>query len=116
MKLKILFSILLIFIGSVVLTSCERSEGAKFGLLQKVSHKTGLCNYYVAEFAYLGGRVETNDKSSSYSNTQEIKITKECADTLILHIGDNVVFDYDDTNFSTCGPTKVLKSIIIKPK
>lgn len=100
-----------LFTIGLLLTSCETSEGLKYGTLQKVSHKKFPCDYYVAEFAYDGGRVETSDKGSSHSNTQEVGITKEAYDTLQQYIGDKVIFDYTSNGIVVCGAEKQLTTL-----
>lgn len=105
---KLLITILVLGFG---LVSCETSEGIKYGTLQKVSHKKFPCSYYVAEFAYEGGRVESSGESSSHSNTQEVEITKEAYDTLQLYLGDKVIFDYEDKGMVVCGEGKKLTMI-----
>lgn len=106
--MKKLFFILTLAIG---LASCETSEGIKYGILQKVSHKTFPCSYYVAEFAFEGGRVNGNGNSSSHSNTQSVEITKEAFDTLTPYLGEKVLFDYTDKGMSFCGEDKKLTMI-----
>lgn len=105
-----------IFLFAVALFSCEQSEGLKFGLLQKVSHKTFPCDYYEIQVAFEGGKMKSSmdGKSSSYENSQDIKITKAAFDTLQQYMGEHVVFDYDDDGFAMCGSSKVLKSIKVK--
>ena len=115
MKFKTLATLIgLLFIGIVVASTiqwCETSEGIKYGILQKVSHKTFPCSYYVAEFAFEGGRVESSGESSSHSNTQSVEITKEAFDTLTPYLGDKVLFDYADKGVSFCGENKKLTMI-----
>lgn len=88
------------------------SEGTKLGTLQKVSHKT-LCDIYVAEFAYEGGKVQTvpGGKTGTFSNTQEFQITKEAYDTLSNYLGYIMVFGYKDIPNAICGLDKKLTSI-----
>lgn len=107
----VFFSFLAIIILMVSLSSCDKSEGLKYGILQKVSHKQFPCSYYVAEFAFEGGRVVSDDNSSSHSNSQEISITKEAYDTLQNYLGDRVIFDYRDRGFVVCGESKQLTFI-----
>lgn len=101
---------------SIVLISCDQSEGVKSGVLQKVPHKKFPASYYEVEIAYQGGRVvgQTDERSGSYSNTQSFKITKECYDTIQKWTGYIVVFEYNDDGFKLFGPTKSLKSITVK--
>lgn len=109
---KVLFmSIFLLIMGGIALYSCESSEGLKYGTLQKLSIKKFPCTNYVAEFAYEGGRITSNDKSSANSNTQEIGITKEAYDTLQSYLGDKVIFDYIDKTIVVCGQSKQLTTI-----
>lgn len=113
--MKKLIIALLIIIGvsllTAVLPSCETSEGLKYGTLQKVSHKTFPCEYYVAEFAYEGGRISGDEGSKSHSNTQQVEITKAAYDSLQNYIGDKVIFDYKDKGTAFCGESKKLTSI-----
>lgn len=111
-SLRVIVTILLLLIAiPVIFTQCETSEGLKFGTLQKVSHKKFPCDYYVAEFAFEGGRVEGSDDSKSHSNTQSIEVTKEAYDTLQLYLGDKVIFDYKDVGVVACGISKKLTSL-----
>ncbi len=103
--------IFLWLLTAVFLFSCNTSEGLKYGTLQKVSHKTFPCDYYVAEFAYEGGRVKGDDISKAYSNTQEVAISKSAYDTLQSYMGDKVIFDYKDEGLSVCEPSKKLTFI-----
>lgn len=106
-----------IFLAISLLSSCkmEVSEGMKYGTLQKVSHKQIPCEYFVAEFAYEGGVMETSgtgkDATSTHVNTQEVEITKTAYDSLQLYLGDKVIFEYEDGGISACGRGKKLKSI-----
>lgn len=93
---------------SIGLFSCQTSEGLKYGVLQKVSHKTFPCSYYAAEFAFEGGRMVSDGKSSSYQNTQEVKITNSQYDSLQQFVGQKMVFDYKDDGFAVCGSSKIL--------
>ena len=106
--------LLVAFIASLTLVSCETSTGLKFGRLQKVSHKTFPVEYYEIQVAFEGGKTITSNKSSSFENTQDIKIDKAAYDTLALYVGENVVFDYTDEGFSWAGSSKKLSSIRIK--
>lgn len=101
---------------SFVLASCETSEGLKFGVLQKVSHKTFPCPYYEIQVAYQGGKSSNYTDHASYSNTQEIKIDKDAYDSLQNYVGEEVVFDYKDNGFAVCGSSKELTSIRLKNK
>lgn len=109
--IRLLVVIILIIIICKMCSSCNTSEGLKYGTLQKVSHKTFPCDYYVAEFSFEGGRVTGSDDSRAYSNTQEIAINKLAFDSLQTHLGDKVVFDYKDEGLSVCEPSKKLTSI-----
>lgn len=91
----------------VSLASC--SEGQKSGILQKVSHKT-ICDYWVMEVAYEGGRMVSDGKSGSYENTQSVEVTKEQADALSSYLGQRIVFSYHDVAFAVCGESKKLDS------
>lgn len=104
----------LFVISAIILCSCERSEGAKFGLLQKVSHKTFPCDYYEILVAYEGGKMVGAADKASYENSQDIKIDKAAFDTLQQYIGDHVVFDYNDNGMAMCGSSKNLTSIKVK--
>lgn len=104
-----------IFALSLVLFySCEQSEGAKFGLLQKVSHKTFPCDYYEIQVAYEGGKMVGAADKASYENSQDIKIDEAAFDSLQQYIGDHVVFDYNDNGMAICGSSKNLTSIKVK--
>lgn len=103
--LAILAIILILF-----LSGCETSEGTKYGTLQKLSHKTFPCGYYIAEFAFEGGKVEGTD-SKAYSNTQLVEVDKIAYDSLQAYIGDKVLFDYKDVGFAACGESKKLTFI-----
>lgn len=108
------FFVVLLAVTVVVISSifgCDRSEGMKYGTLQKLSEKKFPCSYYVAEFAYEGGRIESTENSSSHSNTQEIAITKEAYDSLQNYLGDKVIFDYSDKGMVLCGESKKLTMI-----
>jgi hypothetical protein len=108
------FLTLLLIITTIVVATiigCETSEGVKYGTVQKVSHKKFPCSYYVIEIAYEGGRVETSDKGSSHSNTQEIAIEQGAYDSLQNYLGDKVIFDYSDKGFVMCGESKKLTMI-----
>lgn len=99
----------------IAFSSCETSEGLKSATLQKVSHKTFPCNYYVAEFAFEGGRTKSDGKSSAYENVQEVQIDKTAYDSLQTYVGDKVVFDYEDVGLVVmCGNSKKLTSLRIK--
>ena len=102
-----------IFISAINFTGCNTSEGAKFGTLQKISHKTFPCEYYVAEFSFEGGvAVQNSDgKGSTYSNTQSVEITAGAVDSLQHYLGDKVIFDYKDRGAVLCGETKLLTMI-----
>jgi hypothetical protein len=114
-KIKYLSMLLLVAAVISVATSCEQSEGLKYGTLQKVSHKKFPIEYYAAEFAYDGGRTVSTDKSSSYQNTQEIAIDAAAYDTLQQYVGDKVVFDYKDLGYNGFGkPSKVLTVLKVK--
>jgi hypothetical protein len=107
-------TIFLLLAASVLaFVSCETSEGLKYGTLQKISHKTFPCDYYVAEFAYDGGRQVAHGESSSYQNSQEVGISAEAYDSLQKYVGKRVVFDYSDGGVGLCKPSKVLTSIRI---
>jgi len=111
---KINFAIFLIIITIIVfavMNGYNKSEGLKYGTLQKVSHKSFPCSYYVAEFAFEGGKVESTQNSSSHTNSQEIGITKEAYDSLQNYLGDKVIFDYKDQGFKMCGESKQLTFI-----
>lgn len=111
---KIHFALFIVIITVFVIgaiNGCSKSEGLKYGTLQKVSHKKFPCSYYVAEFAFEGGRVESTENSSSHSNSQEVGITKEAYDTLQNYLGDKVIFDYEDKGFVVCGESKQLTLI-----
>lgn len=115
MKLRLLITIATIPIAIACLCSgCETSEGLKYGTLQKVSHKTFPCNYYVAEFAFEGGKSTGSSDSKAFENTQLVEIDKACYDTLQSHLGDKCVFDYKDKGFAACGESKKLTSFTIK--
>jgi len=106
--------LIILMIAAIVIASqsgCQTSEGIKYGTLQKVSHKTFPCSYYVAEFAFEGGRVESSGESSSHSNTQTVEIDKAAYDTLQSYLGDKVLFDYKDRGISMCGEDKILTMI-----
>jgi uncharacterized lipoprotein YehR (DUF1307 family) len=105
---------LLALVAIVTLTGCSTSEGRKFGLLQKVSHKTLPCNYYVAEFAFEGGRKVGSGDDASYQNTQEVEITSAQYDSLQNIVGDRVVFEYNDQGVTFCGNRKKLTYIQVK--
>lgn len=96
---------------AIFLYGCEQSEGLKYGILQKVSHKTFPCNYYVAEFAYEGGRAVSKGDDAAQQNTQSVEITKEAYDTLQSYMGDKVIFDYKDIGVHFCGEGKKLTMI-----
>lgn len=104
----------LLVISAIIFCSCEQSEGAKFGLLQKVSHKTFPCDYYEIQVAYEGGKMVGAADKASYENSQDIKIDKSAFDTLQQYIGDHVVFDYNDNGMAMCGSSKNLTSIKVK--
>jgi len=108
--------LIIISILILLFVSCEQSDGTKFGLLQKVSHKTFPCDYYEIQIAFEGGVVQTNSKgeNSGYSNVQDFKISKEMADTLSSHIGDKVVVKYKDGGYAVCGESKEITSIRLK--
>jgi hypothetical protein len=95
-------------------SACETSEGLKFGLLQKVSHKTFPCDYYEISVAYEGGKMVGAGDKSAYENTQDIKIDKPAFDSLQQYVGEKVVFDYKDHGAAVCGSSKSLTSIKIK--
>jgi len=107
---KIIFSILT---AVVLLSACETSEGIKAGTLQKVSHKTFPCSYYVAEFAFEGGRASGSNDSKAYANTQEVEITKEAFDSLQNLVGSRVRFSYKDEGFKACAPNKKLETLAV---
>lgn len=115
MKKKLLLGLgfLILLILAFNFSSCEQSEGVKYGTLQKISHKKYPCEYYVAEFSFEGGKAVANadGKSSTFSNTQVVSITKECADTLEQYIGDKVLFDYKDRGGIRCEESKILTMI-----
>lgn len=98
----------------ILLTSCEQSEGLKFGTVQKVSHKTFPCNYYEIQVSYEGGKAVSSGESSSFENTQDIQIDAAAYDTLQNYVGERVVFDYTDNGIQFCAPSKILTSIRIK--
>lgn len=106
----------IIILSVFIFASCETSEGAKFGLLQKVSHKTFPCDYYEIQVAYEGGKMVGAADKASYENSQDIKVDKAAFDTLQKYIGDHVVFDYSDGGVAMCGSSKSLSSIRIKQK
>lgn len=110
--MKKLFSAIII---CVIALSCNQSEGVKLGTLQKVSHKSFPCNFYVAEFAFEGGRAvsSSNGKSSSYQNTQEVKIDKAAFDSLGNYVGFPFRFEYKDDGFEICGTSKELTSLVL---
>jgi hypothetical protein len=99
---------------AIGLFSCEHSEGLKFGLLQKVSHKTFPCDYYEISVAYEGGKVVHSGDKASYENSQDIKIDQAAFDSLQRYVGERVVLDYVDNGFAMCGSSKKLTSIKIK--
>lgn len=115
--LKLMVASFAIFLAISMYSSCqiEVSEGLKFGTLQKVSHKQIPCEYFVAEFAYEGGVMETSgtgkNETSTHVNTQEVEITKTAYDSLQMYLGDKVIFEYEDGGISACGRGKKLKSI-----
>src|SRR5688572_8492168 len=112
MKLRyMLFILIALSIAGAAIHGCERSEGLKYGTLQKISHKTSPCDYYVAEFSYEGGRVEGDDKAKAYSNTQEVEIDKIAFDSLQSYLGEKVIFDYEDKGLTFCGEGKKLTMI-----
>jgi hypothetical protein len=103
-----------IAIIAVSLTSCivDVSEGAKFGTLQKLSTKHWPCQYYVAEFAYEGGRVtKSTTDDGTFANTQQVELDKAAFDSLQDWIGDKVIFEYKDKGYEGCGESKYLTSI-----
>lgn len=104
----------LLSITAITLQSCEKSEGRKYGTLQKLSHKTFGCSYYAAEFAFEGGRMKSDGKSSSYENTQEVTLDKAAFDSLQNYLGEKVVFDYKDRGFQFCEESKILTFIQVK--
>jgi hypothetical protein len=93
------------------ISGMNTSEGVKYGTVQKVSHKSFPCSYYIIEIAYEGGRVQASDKSVSFANTQVIGIDKTAYDTLQNYLGDKVIFDYKDKGFVVCGESKKLTMI-----
>ena len=98
----------------IAIVSCENSEGVKFGLLQKVSHKTFPCDYYEIQVAFEGGKMVGTDKNSSFENTQDIKIDKPAFDSLQKYVGDKIIFDYKDDGVAMCGSSKYLTSLKVK--
>ncbi len=105
---------LLLILMTLFIISCDTSDGKKFGVLQKVSHKKFPCNYHVCEIAYQGGRVSHGENGSAYLNSQEIEISATCADTLSNYVGETVVFDYENRSFTICAPKPWLTEIKIK--
>ena len=102
----------LIIIGLIIwFKSCDKSEGIKSGILQKVSHKTFPCDHYVAEFAFEGGKVKHSNESSAYENTQEVDLSQEAYDTLQNYVGYRVAFDYKDRGWVACRNSKLLTSL-----
>lgn len=83
-------------------TSCEQSEGEKFGTLQKVSHKTPwtCSDWYECQVAYEGG-VAT--EKGGFSNVQDFEITKVQYDSMKARVGDKIVFEYHDVGYVMCG-------------
>jgi len=105
---------LVLITAAIFIASCESSEGLKFGLLQKVSHKTFPCDYYEIQVAYEGGKMVGAGEKASYENSQDIKVDKVAFDSLQKYVGEKVVFDYKDDGIEMCGSSKSLKSIKIK--
>jgi len=106
-----------VIIAAVVLfASCEQSDGAKYGLQQKVSHKTFPCDYYEIQVSFEGGKAQSNGQGGDggYSNAQDFKVNKACFDTLNNHIGDHVVIEYKDGGFAVCGESKEITSLRTK--
>ena len=106
MHMKFVLLILVIFL----MASCNESMGIKAGILQKVSHKETLANYYVAEFAYEGGKIVKNGESSAFQNTQEFEIEKGTYDSLSLLLFKKIVFTYKSRYFTILVPNKMLIS------
>lgn len=98
----------------IALFSCETSDGSKYGILQKVSHKSFPCNYYEIQVAFEGGKMVGAGDKAAFENTQDIKIDNAAFDSLQKYIGDYVIFEYNDDGFAVCGSSKSLKSIRIK--
>lgn len=110
-KLLLISTCAIIFAG----IGCEHSEGTKFGLLQKVSHKTSPCKYWEIQVAYTGGAATTSSSGdASFSNTQNFAIDSACADTLSMHVGDHIVFEYKDRGVMFCEESKIITSLKIK--
>lgn len=95
------------------ISSCEQSEGEKFGTLQKVSHKTPwtCSDWYECQIAYEGG--VANEKGG-FSNTQEFEITKAQYDSMKVHVGDKIVFEYHDVGYVMCGNKLRIRSFRFK--
>ena len=107
-------SLVLLSFAVLAFTGCETSEGLKYGVLQKVSHKTFPCNYYAAEFAFQGGRMVGSSDSKAYENTQSVQITEQQYTELQSMVGKEVVFDYKDRGIAVCGEGKLLTTIRLK--
>lgn len=107
----------------LAMVSCtpKVSEGTKYGLLQKVSHRESPCDMYVAEVAYEGSRIKGNsrgDGKTDYeaTNSQEFEITQAAYDSLQTHVGDKIVFHYKNhTTNEWCSLDIFIDKITIKP-
>jgi hypothetical protein len=108
--------LLIILAVPAFLMSCDQSDGTKSGVLQKVSSKKFPCSYYEIQVAYEGGKIESsaNGKSSAYSNTQEFTINKSDFDSLTAHVGDKIIFSYQDRGVKICEPSMIVTSYKFK--
>ena len=106
--------IALVALAGMAMASCEQSEGSKYGLLQKVSHKTSPCDYYELEVAYAGGVNTGTSEDPAFANTQKFQIDKAAYDTLIEYQGEQVIVSYIDNGFQACGSSKWVSSVRIK--
>lgn len=111
--MKTVLAVLIVLFLLTALFRCgdgtyKKSGGTKYGLLQKVSHKTTTCDYYVMEVAFEGGRAVGQGDGSVYENSQSFEITKAAYDTLAEYVGDHVSFQYEDRPYASCGEDKFM--------
>lgn len=99
-------------IAALLFASCEQSNGTKVGVLQKFSHKTFPCSYYEAQIAFEGGK---SDDKGNYNTSQDFKVTDTAViNVLSQHVGDRIVFNYDDNGFAACGESHVITHASVK--
>lgn len=114
---KKLFTLLLI---SSIFSSCgniqdlDNSNGTKCGTLQKISHKRFPFEYYSCQIGFQSGVSVAHGESLSYTASQDFTISKEIYDSMRSHVGEVVVFEYEDRMISPTQENKLITSIKLK--